>query len=81
MDAFGAESVERNAAQRSSKTARMSGDMILICRNARQRERERAVSYTHLDVYKRQGACIRNCAQCTKMFGTYFMGQKCVDFC
>ncbi|XP_012525161.1 eclosion hormone [Monomorium pharaonis] len=27
------------------------------------------------------GVCIRNCAQCRKMFGTYFMGQKCADFC
>ncbi|KYN12614.1 Eclosion hormone [Trachymyrmex cornetzi] len=27
------------------------------------------------------GVCIRNCAQCRKMFGVYFMGQKCADFC
>ncbi|XP_077268229.1 eclosion hormone [Temnothorax americanus] len=33
------------------------------------------------DAERNIGACIRNCAQCTKMFGTYFMGQKCVDFC
>ncbi|XP_043249018.1 eclosion hormone [Colletes gigas] len=27
------------------------------------------------------GVCIRNCAQCKKMFGSYFLGQKCADSC
>lgn len=27
------------------------------------------------------GICIRNCAQCKKMFGSYFEGQLCADFC
>ncbi|XP_068083663.1 eclosion hormone [Anabrus simplex] len=27
------------------------------------------------------GVCIRNCAQCKKMFGTYFEGQLCADAC
>ncbi|XP_076766870.1 eclosion hormone isoform X2 [Xylocopa sonorina] len=27
------------------------------------------------------GVCIRNCAQCKKMFGPYFLGQKCADYC
>ncbi|XP_076174035.1 eclosion hormone [Ptiloglossa arizonensis] len=27
------------------------------------------------------GVCIRNCAQCKKMFGPYFLGQKCADSC
>ncbi|EEB19572.1 Eclosion hormone precursor, putative [Pediculus humanus corporis] len=27
------------------------------------------------------GICIRNCAQCKKMFGTYFEGQLCADAC
>ncbi|XP_065339609.1 eclosion hormone [Cloeon dipterum] len=25
--------------------------------------------------------CIRNCAQCKKMFGDYFEGQMCADWC
>ncbi|XP_019872487.1 eclosion hormone isoform X1 [Aethina tumida] len=25
--------------------------------------------------------CIRNCAQCKKMFGPYFEGQLCADAC
>ncbi|XP_011170944.1 eclosion hormone [Solenopsis invicta] len=33
------------------------------------------------DAERNIGVCIRNCAQCQKMFGTYFMGQKCADFC
>ncbi|ENN80798.1 hypothetical protein D910_08507 [Dendroctonus ponderosae] len=27
------------------------------------------------------GVCIRNCAQCKKMFGRYFEGQLCADAC
>lgn len=27
------------------------------------------------------GVCIRNCAQCKKMFGPYFAGQLCADAC
>ncbi|XP_046675158.1 eclosion hormone-like [Homalodisca vitripennis] len=27
------------------------------------------------------GTCIRNCAQCKKMFGSYFEGQLCADSC
>lgn len=27
------------------------------------------------------GVCIRNCAQCKKMFGSYFEGQMCADAC
>ncbi|XP_076288242.1 eclosion hormone isoform X2 [Lasioglossum baleicum] len=27
------------------------------------------------------GVCIRNCAQCKKMFGPYFLGQSCADSC
>ncbi|EFN61914.1 Eclosion hormone, partial [Camponotus floridanus] len=27
------------------------------------------------------GVCIRNCAQCKKMFGSFFIGQKCADYC
>nr|UGX04192.1 eclosion hormone 1 [Schistocerca gregaria] len=27
------------------------------------------------------GVCIRNCAQCKKMFGPYFEGQLCGDAC
>ncbi|VEN56546.1 unnamed protein product [Callosobruchus maculatus] len=27
------------------------------------------------------GICIRNCAQCKKMFGPYFEGQLCADAC
>ncbi|XP_024214295.1 eclosion hormone [Halyomorpha halys] len=27
------------------------------------------------------GVCIRNCAQCKKMFGAYFEGQLCADTC
>ncbi|XP_069692644.1 eclosion hormone-like [Periplaneta americana] len=27
------------------------------------------------------GVCIRNCAQCKKMFGPYFEGQLCADAC
>lgn len=27
------------------------------------------------------GICIRNCAQCKKMFGAYFEGQLCADAC
>ncbi|XP_044729723.1 eclosion hormone [Chrysoperla carnea] len=27
------------------------------------------------------GICIRNCAQCKKMFGSYFDGQLCADTC
>ncbi|XP_015589729.1 eclosion hormone [Cephus cinctus] len=27
------------------------------------------------------GVCIRNCAQCKKMFGSYFEGQLCADTC
>ncbi|XP_018305531.1 eclosion hormone [Mycetomoellerius zeteki] len=33
------------------------------------------------DAERNIGVCIRNCAQCRKMFGVYFMGQKCADFC
>ncbi|XP_046738889.1 eclosion hormone [Diprion similis] len=29
----------------------------------------------------RIGVCIRNCAQCKKMFGAYFEGQLCADTC
>ncbi|XP_043268993.1 eclosion hormone [Venturia canescens] len=29
----------------------------------------------------RVGTCLRNCAQCTKMFGRYFDGQLCADTC
>lgn len=27
------------------------------------------------------GVCIRNCAQCKKMYGSYFEGQLCADAC
>lgn len=27
------------------------------------------------------GVCIRNCAQCKKMYGAYFEGQLCADAC
>ncbi|BES91934.1 eclosion hormone [Nesidiocoris tenuis] len=27
------------------------------------------------------GVCIRNCAQCKKMFGAYFQGELCADTC
>ncbi|CAO1400308.1 unnamed protein product [Diamesa hyperborea] len=27
------------------------------------------------------GVCLRNCAQCKKMFGNYFEGQLCADAC
>jgi hypothetical protein len=27
------------------------------------------------------GVCIRNCAQCKKMFGPYFQGPLCTDAC
>lgn len=27
------------------------------------------------------GVCIRNCAQCKKMFGSYFEGERCADAC
>lgn len=27
------------------------------------------------------GVCIRNCAQCKKMYGSYFEGQMCADAC
>ncbi|KAK7864952.1 hypothetical protein R5R35_004936 [Gryllus longicercus] len=27
------------------------------------------------------GLCVRNCAQCKKMFGPYFEGQLCADSC
>ncbi|EFN81201.1 Eclosion hormone, partial [Harpegnathos saltator] len=27
------------------------------------------------------GVCIRNCAMCRDMYGTYFKVQKCADFC
>lgn len=27
------------------------------------------------------GICLRNCAQCKKMYGNYFEGQMCADAC
>ena len=27
------------------------------------------------------GICLRNCAQCKKMYGSYFEGQMCADGC
>ncbi|KAF7992721.1 hypothetical protein HCN44_005065 [Aphidius gifuensis] len=27
------------------------------------------------------GICIRNCAQCKKMYGDYFSGPRCADDC
>uniref|UniRef100_A0A336MWM7 Eclosion hormone n=1 Tax=Culicoides sonorensis TaxID=179676 RepID=A0A336MWM7_CULSO len=27
------------------------------------------------------GVCIRNCAQCKKMFGNYFEGERCAEAC
>lgn len=27
------------------------------------------------------GICLRNCAQCKKMYGSYFEGQMCADSC
>lgn len=27
------------------------------------------------------GVCLRNCAQCKKMFGNFFEGQLCADSC
>lgn len=27
------------------------------------------------------GVCIRNCAQCKKMYGAYFEGQMCAEAC
>lgn len=27
------------------------------------------------------GVCLRNCAQCKKMYGSYFEGQMCADSC
>ncbi|KAL7038651.1 hypothetical protein ACKWTF_009644 [Chironomus riparius] len=27
------------------------------------------------------GVCLKNCAQCKKMFGSYFEGQLCADSC
>ncbi|CAO1400339.1 unnamed protein product [Diamesa hyperborea] len=27
------------------------------------------------------GVCLRNCAQCKKMFGNYFEGQLCAEAC
>ncbi|XP_015122551.1 eclosion hormone [Diachasma alloeum] len=29
----------------------------------------------------RVGTCIRNCAQCKRMFGEYFEGQRCAESC
>ncbi|KAL6265015.1 eclosion hormone isoform X2 [Pogonomyrmex barbatus] len=33
------------------------------------------------DAERNIGVCLRNCAQCEKMYDKYFMGQKCADFC
>ncbi|KAL0133344.1 hypothetical protein PUN28_000827 [Cardiocondyla obscurior] len=33
------------------------------------------------DAVRNVGVCIRNCEQCRKMFGAYFMGEKCMDSC
>ncbi|XP_025265148.1 eclosion hormone [Camponotus floridanus] len=33
------------------------------------------------DTERNIGVCIRNCAQCKKMFGSFFIGQKCADYC
>ncbi|XP_072744575.1 eclosion hormone [Anoplolepis gracilipes] len=33
------------------------------------------------DTDRNIGVCIRNCAQCSKMYGTFFIGHKCADFC
>lgn len=27
------------------------------------------------------GICLKNCAQCKKMFGSFFEGQLCADSC
>lgn len=27
------------------------------------------------------GVCIKNCAQCKKMFGAYFEGERCAESC
>nr|XP_012225347.1 PREDICTED: eclosion hormone [Linepithema humile] len=33
------------------------------------------------DAERNIGVCMRNCAQCKKMFGPFFIGTKCADFC
>lgn len=41
-------------------------------------------NYFNLDLlggYDILGVCLRNCAQCKKMFGNYFEGQLCADAC
>ncbi|XP_055699210.1 eclosion hormone [Phlebotomus papatasi] len=37
--------------------------------------------YDVMGSYDFIGVCIRNCAQCKKMFGSYFEGQMCADAC
>lgn len=32
-------------------------------------------------IFFSKGVCIRNCAQCKKMYGPYFQGQLCADSC
>lgn len=34
-----------------------------------------------IEAYDGIGVCIRNCAQCKKMLGSYFEGQACADSC
>lgn len=34
-----------------------------------------------IEAYDGIGVCIRNCAQCKKMLGSYFEGQLCADSC
>lgn len=42
------------------------------------------IKYSFLDLfggYDILGVCLRNCAQCKKMFGNFFEGQLCADSC
>jgi hypothetical protein len=42
---------------------------------------ESAPQMDFLGGYDFVGLCINNCAQCKKMYGEYFNGQKCGDAC
>lgn len=57
-----------------------SNKINLTCERVTYREMKQIISDSagEMDFL---GICLRNCAQCKKMYGSYFEGQMCADAC
>lgn len=53
-----------------------------MCSNILKCKLRRLIEFADLfGGYDFLGICLRNCAQCKKMFGNFFEGQLCADSC